>query len=223
MTMRNITVDQLLADRRRMKPYIATRIPEEGCRIVLAEGDGGEDWAEIDPVRYPDGEWDVHFETNAPEWVGLREICEHFRRQEMSVEEWGRELCSGIDHVRGHEAEHELVPAYERQDRPCLTVIEAAERLACSISFVYKLMSQGELAYETRGRRKLPSSESVAMYRLRNTVPARPAPSRVVKPPKTTYQFKYLFQRDKARRGALTGTERHRLTPRRGQISPAFR
>ena len=90
-------------------------------------------------------------------------------------------------------------PAYERQDRPCLTVNEAAERLACSISFVYKLMCQGELAYETRGRRKLPTSESVAQYRVRNTVPARPGLSRVVKPPRTAYQFKYLFQRNKAR------------------------
>src|SRR5262249_21903272 len=90
-------------------------------------------------------------------------------------------------------------PDSERQDRPTLTVKEAAERLACSISFVYKLMRQGELAYETRGRRKLPTSESVAQYRVRNTVPARPTPSRVGKPPKTPHQFKYLFQRNKAR------------------------
>jgi hypothetical protein len=33
-----MSLDQLLADRRRMKAYIASRIPEEGCRIVLRGG-----------------------------------------------------------------------------------------------------------------------------------------------------------------------------------------
>ena len=52
-----------------------------------------------------------------------------------------------------------------------MTVREAAVELQCSISFVYKLMTQGQIAYECRGRRKLPMAESVAEYRQRNIVP----------------------------------------------------
>lgn len=72
-----------------------------------------------------------------------------------------------------------------------LTVKEAAEEMRCSISFVYKLMVTGQLAFEKRGRRKLPIAESVAEYRQRNTVGANSRPT--VKP-RTPYQFKYLFQ-----------------------------
>jgi excisionase family DNA binding protein len=222
MTMRNITVDHLLADRRRMKAFVAMRIPEEGYRIVIADGPEGEVWVDLNPVRHGDGEWDVHLETNCPEWAGIPEVCEYLRRQEMTCGHGEQRALISGGMPDSKKKPQPCSPAYERQDRPCLTVNEAAERLACSISFVYKLMCQGELAYETRGRRKLPTSESVAQYRVRNAVPARPAPSRVVKPPKTAYQFKYLFQRDKARRGADRHGP-HRLTPRTGQISPAFR
>jgi excisionase family DNA binding protein len=72
-----------------------------------------------------------------------------------------------------------------------LTVKEAAEEMRCSISFIYKLMETGQLAFERRGRRKLPTAESVAEYRQRNTVAANRRPT--VKP-RTPYQFKYLFQ-----------------------------
>jgi hypothetical protein len=34
----NLTPDHDQFDRRRMKAYIASQIPEEGCRIVLADG-----------------------------------------------------------------------------------------------------------------------------------------------------------------------------------------
>ena len=46
-----------------------------------------------------------------------------------------------------------------------MTVREAAAELQCSISFVYKLMAQGQVACECRGRRKLPVAESIAEYR----------------------------------------------------------
>lgn len=72
-----------------------------------------------------------------------------------------------------------------------MTVREAAVELQCSISFVYKLMTQGQVAYECRGRRKLPVAESVAEYRKRNLVPASP---KEPKPAKTPYQFKCLFK-----------------------------
>jgi transposase len=68
-----------------------------------------------------------------------------------------------------------------------MTVREAAAELQCSISFVYKLMAQGQVAYECRGRRKLP----VAEYRHRNLVPATATEP---KPTKAPYQYKHLFQ-----------------------------
>jgi hypothetical protein len=33
---------------------IASRIPEDGCRIVVADGPEGEVWVELDPVRHGD-------------------------------------------------------------------------------------------------------------------------------------------------------------------------
>lgn len=92
-------------------------------------------------------------------------------------------------------------PTLPEQGR-LLTVKEAAAELRCSISFVYKLMLLGQIAYERRGRRKLVFATSVADYRLRNTHPASPA-----SPPRTSastgqpYQFQRLFTNHRPRRG----------------------
>ena len=47
--------DRSASGQRRMKAYIASRIPEEGCRVVVADGPDGEVWVDLDPVRYGDG------------------------------------------------------------------------------------------------------------------------------------------------------------------------
>src|SRR5262245_40992686 len=83
-----------LADRRRMKAFIGLRTPEPGTRVVIAQGEGDDIWADIYPVWDGDEGWDLHFETNCPEAVGVREIYEHLRRQEMTWWEWERELAS---------------------------------------------------------------------------------------------------------------------------------
>lgn len=75
-----------------------------------------------------------------------------------------------------------------------LTVKEAAAELHCSISFVYKLMYTGQLAFERRGRRKLPLALSVAEYRRRNTCPATFRPSRPCRSPQPPYQYQRLFR-----------------------------
>ena len=80
-----------------------------------------------------------------------------------------------------------------------MTVREAAAELQCSISFVYKLMAQGQVAYERRGRRKLPVAESLAEYRQRNLVPAT---AKEPKPAKAPYQFKLLFQERRGKRSS---------------------
>jgi excisionase family DNA binding protein len=75
-----------------------------------------------------------------------------------------------------------------------MTVKEAARELTCSISLVYKLMKDGQIAYERRGRRRLPVGSSVAEYRQRNLVPARPAsPGAPAKPP-SPCGYKHLFK-----------------------------
>jgi hypothetical protein len=45
-----------------MKAFVASHIPKEGCRIVLAGGPEGEVWVDLAPVRYNDGEFDIHFD-----------------------------------------------------------------------------------------------------------------------------------------------------------------
>ncbi len=91
-----LTADESQSDRRKMKAYIARLLPEEGTRVVLfGDGEGDEVWVDLDPVRYDDGEWDLHWKTNEPEYVDLQLIYDHFRRQEMTVEERRREQATG--------------------------------------------------------------------------------------------------------------------------------
>jgi excisionase family DNA binding protein len=71
-----------------------------------------------------------------------------------------------------------------------MTAKQAASELQISLSFLYKLLDQGEIAFERRGKRKLPVEASVAEYRRRNLVPAEPKQNRPVKG--TGYQYKHL-------------------------------
>jgi excisionase family DNA binding protein len=80
-----------------------------------------------------------------------------------------------------------------------MTVKEAAKELNCSLSFVYKLLRTGQLAYEKRGRRKLPIAASVDEYRQRNIVPVAEPSSRPAASERSGYVFKHLFQRVKSR------------------------
>jgi excisionase family DNA binding protein len=74
-----------------------------------------------------------------------------------------------------------------------MTVKEAAKELTCSISFIYKLMRIGQLAYEMRGKRKLPVAASVEEYRQRNLVPAqKPLELAKSKRRKEPYQYEFL-------------------------------
>ncbi len=74
-----------------------------------------------------------------------------------------------------------------------MTVKEAAQELNCSISLIYKLMREGQIAYERRGRRKLPVASSLMEYRQRNLVPVNPVASGAKVPLTAGYRFKHLF------------------------------
>ena len=81
---------------------------------------------------------------------------------------------------------------------PIFTVAEAAQELRCSESHVYNLLRRGEIAYEQRGRRKLPIAGSVAAYRRRSTVMANSSSSASqLHPAHSAGGFRHLFQRPK--------------------------
>jgi excisionase family DNA binding protein len=82
-----------------------------------------------------------------------------------------------------------------------LTVKEAAAELYCSISFVYKLMRTGQLAFERRGRRKLPLAVSVTEYRQRCRCQATVQASRPGRSSRQPYQFRRLFRDESSRPG----------------------
>ena len=88
-----------------------------------------------------------------------------------------------------HEPAHVVPPLGE-----LLTVCEAAELLKCSESLVYKLMKLGEIAYERRGRRKLPLARSVADYRQRNLVEANTSTGAGAPPPRPG-RYLHLFSK----------------------------
>jgi len=74
-----------------------------------------------------------------------------------------------------------------------MTVKEAADVLNVSVSFIYKLMDTRRLAYEKRGRKKLPVDGSVAEYQKQNLFleekPHEPPKSKRRKEP---YQYEFL-------------------------------
>lgn len=88
----HLTTEQLRFDRIRMMRFICERIPADGTTVILADAGGGEPaWADLYPSWDDEAGWDLRIETNEPEWVGLKEVYDHFRRQEVTWEEWGRE------------------------------------------------------------------------------------------------------------------------------------
>lgn len=77
-----------------------------------------------------------------------------------------------------------------------LTVREAATLLKISGSFVYKLMKTGQLAFERRGRRKMPLAKSVAEYRERSLVPSQPRSGESL-PSAHPRSYLHLFSKEK--------------------------
>jgi excisionase family DNA binding protein len=184
-----LTIDEILADNARMEQFVCERIPPDTTRVDLGCGA----WADLTPFWDDRFGWSLLLETDEPEWVDLREVYQHFRRREMGVDEWRREMM--LDHGSRVSGTRPQKPSARRLDEAsALTVKEAATELTCSISFVYKLMAHGHLAYERRGRRKLPTAASVHDYRQRNLVPARPQASPPPPAARPPYNFKYLFK-----------------------------
>jgi hypothetical protein len=158
-----LTREQLQADARKMKRFICSKIPEEGTRIVLADGPDGEAWAELNPIRFDDGEVDLHIETNCPEWVDLAQIYEYFQREtDGEMAQWsGRRPGNRLTSLRRHAARF---PVPAKSEAINLTVTEdedglprevstadAARILGISKDTVLRLKAAGLLEYRNTG------------------------------------------------------------------------
>jgi excisionase family DNA binding protein len=127
---------------------------------------------------------------DAEPWIGGSVVDDQHRLQAGDslefLKRWGRKGADALP-----------VPDGGR----LLTVKEAAAELHCSISFVYKLMQCGQLAFERRGRRKLPLAGSVAEYRQRSRRQATVQAPRPGRSPRQPYQFQCLFRDESSRPG----------------------
>lgn len=96
-----MTVEQVRADARRMERYVCERILPDGPRRIAIEPG----WVELTAFWGDDGDCELQIESNGPYAIGLREVYEHFRRQEMTAWEKERELASEMNRWRLHELE----------------------------------------------------------------------------------------------------------------------
>jgi excisionase family DNA binding protein len=73
-----------------------------------------------------------------------------------------------------------------------MNVKDAARELGVSISMIYKLMGNKELAYVQIGRRKMPTENGLREYKERHTV--EPKREEVWQPLKPSKEFMHLFR-----------------------------
>ena len=77
---------------------LASRIPEEGCRIVQADGPEGEVCVDLDPVRHGDGQFDRHLETNSWSLAGVRVALVQYGGQPWVGD--GNSVNAGLTNMR---------------------------------------------------------------------------------------------------------------------------
>ena len=106
---------RFLADQRKKEKYVCDRIPEEGMRIVIAEGSAGESSiiADLSVERW-EGHVDLIIETNEPEVVDLDEVYSYFRLREMTFEEFWREMVF-VDPAKEYRRKLSMLSPNERE------------------------------------------------------------------------------------------------------------
>jgi hypothetical protein len=168
-------------DRRRMKAYICSRIlNEEDADVLLADGDDGELRVFLYPVWDEQDGWDLLWETDCPEAIGLREMYEHFRRQEKTWWESGLDLAGWVRKRANKPASRTpaRLPAgtlvADEGVTPKRKVITPREcqqdRFQGKVSLrqVYGLFYDGEIEGFRVGRKVLLFDDSVEAYIARN-------------------------------------------------------
>ena len=174
-----MTLDRFLTDKRRMKKFIGARISPDGTRIVLADGPDGPAWVDLTPLWGDDGDCDLIIESNELDAFGLREVYEHFRRQERTFWEWEREMAGEINRCKVHELERVMAVLREKPDRRPdsdaegervsdyelpreVSTAEAARILSVSKDTVLRLKEAGLLEY----RNLAPPTSIRAVFRF---------------------------------------------------------
>ena len=122
-----MTVNQVLADNRKMERFICDRIRTDRTRIVLADGEDGPAWVDLTLFLCDDGDHELVIESNEPDAFGVREVYEHFRRQEMTGWEWELELAAEINRWKVHDLEREMAVLREGVEAELLVRLERIE------------------------------------------------------------------------------------------------
>jgi hypothetical protein len=183
-----MTVDQILADDRKMRRFICERIPPITTRVVVADGGEGPAWVDLTPLWDDEGDCDLVIEANEPDAFRLRAVYEHFRRQEMTGWEWERELAGEMNRWKLCGLERVMADLHENLNRssapngddPKLTdeelpkevsTAEAARILGVSKDTVLKLKAAGLLEYRNTGSPD--SCRPVYAFSLRSVLEVR--------------------------------------------------
>lgn len=122
-----LSANQTLSDKDKMIAYICRRIPQPGCRVVLARGEDGTAWADLTPLWDDELGWDLRFETNLPEWVTLAQIYEHFREEDMTS--WEREESVGASRAASAAENGEPSVLKERLEHKIDQILQELRRI----------------------------------------------------------------------------------------------
>lgn len=194
-----MTVNQILADNRKMERFISERLRTERTRIVLSDGwrPDGPAWVDLTLLLCDDGNHELVIESNEPDAFGVREVYEHFRRQEMTGWEWERELAAEINRWKVHDLERVMAVLREKPDRRSnpdgeepivdgeelpkeVSTAEAARILGVSKDTVLELKKAGLLEYRNTGSPD--SCRPVYAFSLRSVLEVRTTYQRDVPP-----------------------------------------
>jgi excisionase family DNA binding protein len=181
-----LTYEQVQADRAKMEAYVCERIPGDGTTVQL-EGRG---WVGLIPIWDDASGWSLLLDEDKPGWVDLLELHRHFRRMEMTTEEWWDELEGELARSRvlglerevevlrheldqvGADGPHDYAATVDENGLPKeISTAEAAKILGVSKDTVLKLKDAGLLEYRKTGSPD--SFRPVFAFTLRSVIELR--------------------------------------------------
>jgi hypothetical protein len=154
-----ISHEDCKADNRKMKRFIFERIPEDGIRIVLADGpEGGPAWPDLTPTWDEGSDHDLLLDTNEPEWVGLGEVYDHFRLKEITWREWRSIFLHPLPRTPWSKQDRRSRQPVEQGERNLLRLRQCITLSGHSETTLRRAIRDGRLKAHTIGRgRKRPT------------------------------------------------------------------
>ena len=124
-----MTLDQILADNRKMEQFICDRLRTERTRIVLSDGwrPHGPAWVDLTLLLCDDGDHELVIESNEPDAFGVREVYEHFRRLERTSWEREREIQGEMNRWKVLDLEREMAMLRDGVEMEMLVRLERIE------------------------------------------------------------------------------------------------